>query len=617
MDPEERSAAKHKGTKISRKGKKMKQFRKIMALVIAMVMVLSMSMAVFAANTPVATPDGGFTVTVTPDSTDEGTHSYEAYQIFTGDLVQDESGNKILSNIGWGNGITVNANFVAAIEALRDSTADGYVALTTTSSAAAFADAIAELNASHDSATAQAVAAAIGAALNSANAIEGTATGVSGLQPGYYLIQDASAPTAPDATHNSGAQTRYILQVVGTVTITEKASVPSVEKKVKDTNDSKAATAAGNADDYDTNGAILKDSADYDIGDAVPFQITATTASTAHDYIKYHVTFMDDQSAGLDAPTSFSIAVLGQTLTLANEAEASATATVGKIKVTAAIVAAGADFNIKVTFENTDNDGKKSDFVKLGTAVDSQAIVVSYTSVLNSSAVLGSLGNPNEVYLKYSNNPNSTDDSDTDEGETPKDKVIVFTYKPVINKVDENDQPLVGAGFTLYKEVAAGYVAKDGETVQTGAAIKTALAASNSSINAAALKDESNYVAKAMTLVSGSQTSFEFKGIDDGKYVLVETTIPEGYNAFVAEEFEVTAAHDAESANPQLTNLSGGNRLTGDVTAGTLTGDVENKSGATLPSTGGIGTTIFYVLGAILVLGAGIVLVTRRRMSAN
>ena len=573
----------------------MKKFKKMMALVIAMVMVLGMSMAVFAANTPVATPDGGFTVTVTPDTTDEGTHSYEAYQIFTGDLVEDEHGNKTLSNIGWGNGITVDATFAAAIEALRTGKdAEGYKALTATSTAAEFADAIGALNATHDSATAQAVAAAIGAALS-----------------GYYLIQDAAAPTAPvdedgNATGNSGAMTRYIVQVVGTVTIAEKASVPSVEKKVGDVNDTEGGAAA------------YQDSADYDIGDAVPFKITATTASTVHDYVKYHVTIVDDQSAGLDAPEEFSIAVLtGDPLTVANTANATATKTVGKIKVTATVITAGADFQIKVTFENTDNAGKTENLVKLGDGADSAPIVVSYTSVLNSSAELGATGNPNEVKLKYSNNPNSTDDSDTDEGETPKDKVIVFTYKPVINKVDENNEPLTGAGFTLYKEVAAGYVAQEGETVQTGAAIKTALAAQNSSINAAALKDASNYVAKAMTLVTGSQTSFEFKGIDDGKYVLVETTIPEGYNAFVAEEFEVTATHDAESDDPQLTALTGGNRLPGAVDAGTLTGKVENKSGATLPSTGGIGTTIFYIIGAILVIGAGVVLVTRRRMSAN
>ena len=589
----------------------MKLFKKIMALVIAMVMVLSMSISVFAATTPVATPDGGFTVTVTPHSTDEGTHSYEAYKIFTGDLVEDEHGTKTLSNIGWGNGITVDDTFVAAIEALRDSTADGYVALTTTSSAAAFADAIAELNASHDDATAQAVAAAIGAALNTENKIEGNGTGVSGLQPGYYLIQDAAAPTAPDEDSNSGAKTRYILQVVGTVTIEEKASVPSVVKKVQDTNDSKAATKAANADDYDDDGMILKDSADYDIGDAVPFQITATTASTAQDYVKYHVTIMDDQSAGLDAPESFSIAVLEQTLTLKNEADATATATVGKIKVTAAILAAGADFNIKVTFENTDNAGKEDNFVKLGSAVNSQAIVVTYTAVLNDDVEFGSAGNPNEVYLKYSNNPNIADDSDNEEGETPKDKVIVFTYKPVVNKVDENGAPVEGAAFTLYKEVA------DTETAgaKTGAEIKTALADEDSRINAAALEDAKYYIALDMT-PDQAGTTFTYDGIDDGTYVLVETTIPDGFNAYVAEKFDVTAEHDAEADEPTLTTLDGGDVLTGTVTTGILEGDIENKSGATLPSTGGIGTTIFYVLGAILVLGGTVVLVTRRRMAA-
>ena len=592
----------------------MKKFKKMIALVIAMVMALAMSVTAFAENTPIATPEGGFSVTVTRDDTDEGTHTYEAYQIFTGDLVQDEDGNKILSNIDWGTGITVDAQFVAAIEALRDNTAEGYKVLTTESPAADFANAIAELNATHDDATAQAIAAAIGDALANPTGT-GSDTGVSGLQPGYYLIQDASAPEAPDDEHNSGAKTRYILQVVDSVTIAEKASVPSVVKKVKDTNDSKAATATANADDYDENGQILKDSADYDIGDAVPFQITATTASTVHDYTKYHVTIVDDQSDGLDAPANFSIAVLGQTLTLNNAANASAQATVGKIKVTAAIVAAGADFQIKVTFENTDNAGKEDDFVKLGTAVDSQAIVVSYTSVLNSEAELGVTGNPNEVFLKYSNNPNSSDDNE--EGETPKDKVIVFTYKPVINKVDETDEPLEGAGFTLYKEVATGYVAKTGEEVKTGAAIKAELAEQNSSIDANALKDDSNYVAKAMTLVTGSTTSFEFKGIDDGTYVLVETTIPKGYNAFVAEEFEVSATHDEESDDPTLTDLQGGDRLTGDVDAGTLTGKVENKSGSVLPSTGGMGTTLFYIVGAVLVIGAGVLLVTRRRMSAQ
>ena len=574
----------------------MKKMKKLVALIIATAMVLSMmSIAAFAADT--------YTVTINKDATDQGTHTYEAYQIFTGDLADSK-----LSNITWGTGIDQDklVDLADAINALRDTTVEGYVALTATSTAAQFADAISGLNASNDSPTAQKVAEALAAALSSTSTT-GDGTGVANLAAGYYLVQDKNAPTAPDTNHNSGAQTRYILQVVDNVTVNEKASVPSVEKKVKDANDTTDTAGTTNA---------YQDSADYDIGDAVPFQITGTTASTANDYVKYHVTFVDDQSDGLDAPEKFSIAVLGKTLTLRNEANASASDTVGKIKVTASIITAGQDFSIKVAFENTDNAGKTKGFVKLGADVQSKPIVITYTSKLNADAELGATGNPNEVKLKYSANPNSSDDSDKDEGETPKDKVIVFTYKPVVNKVDEKNKPLEGAGFTLYKEVGASYVAQTGETVQTGAEIKAALKEQNASINAAALKDDSKYVAKAMTTVSGSTTSFEFKGIDDGKYVLVETTIPEGYNAFVAEEVEVSATHEAESADPKLTALSGGNRFSGDVNAGTLTGKVENQSGAVLPSTGGMGTTIFYIVGAILVIGAGVVLVTRRRMEA-
>ena len=579
----------------------MKHMKKMMALLIATVMVFSMSIAAFAADT--------YNVTVTPDETDQGVHEYEAYQIFAGTL--NDKGE--LQNVTWGTGIDQSklGALATAINALRDSTVAGYEALTESSSAVAFAGAIAELEATHDSETAQAIASAFAAALSSTTAGTKGATGVTGLESGYYLVKDSKAPEAANDDSNSGAQTRYIIKVLGdNVTVNEKASVPSVKKKVGDTNDSTQAQPALKDNTWE-------DSADYDIGDDVPFQITGTTASTAHDYIKYHVTFVDDQSAGLDAPEKFNISVLGKDLELNNEANASVSETVNGIKVTAAIVTTGADFSIKVSFESEANAGKVADFVKLGTSVDSQNIVITYTAKLNSDAVLGSTGNPNEVYLKYSNNPNNTDDSDTDEGETPKDKVIVFTYKPVVNKVDSDNQPLEGAEFTLYKEVAADYAANEGEVVKTGAEIKAALIAANAKLSGKldALGDSKNYVAKAMTAVSGSKTSFEFKGIDDGNYVLVETKIPAGYNAYVASAFTVEATHEAESDDPKLTALSGDD-FTGDVETGVLSRDVVNNQGATLPSTGGIGTTMFYVIGAILVIGAGVVLVTRRRMSA-
>ena len=237
------------------------------------------------------------------------------------------------------------------------------------------------------------------------------------------------------------------------------------------------------------------------------------------------------------------------------------------------------------------------------------------TIVLNANAVIGAAGNPNKVFLKYSNNPNSADDNE--EGETPEDKVIVFTYKFITNKVDQNGDPLSGADFTLYKEVPAGT-----EGAQTGAAIKTALAAQNASIKAAALADAKSYIVVGNKTGDASGFTFEFKGIDDGNYVLVETTIPDGYNAWDAAAFKVSAAHDNPSDDPKLTELVGGDLFTGNagtvnLQEGALNTNIVNKSGNTLPSTGGVGTTIFYVLGGILVIAAAVMLSTKKRMDAQ
>ena len=543
-----------------------------MALVLAVMMVLGVATA-FADS---------YTVTINPDSSDKATHEYEAYQIFAGDLSED--GTK-LSNISWGSGIdqTKLDALATAINTQRDTTVEGYVALTASSSATDFANAMGELATSAgDSAKEQALADAIKAALNTTTAGTNGATAVSGLTAGYYFIQDSKNPTG-----TNGAITRYILQVVKSVTVTEKASVPTVEKKVKDKDDT-----AGTTTDW-------QDSADHDIGDSIDYQITATLPSKFADFDKYTVyTITDTMSEGLTPPEAddvtitilpsistaasdiFQVAVSGQTMTISLKS----------------------DVDLK-TIEGITNGTK---------------FVVTYSAVLNDKAKLGKEGNPNEVELQYSNNPNWDGKGTPDTGKTPKDTVIVFTYKPVVNKVKSDETPLEGAEFTLYKEVSAEYTANAGETVKTGAAIKSELATSNSSINAAALKDDAKYVVKAMTKVSGSQTSFEFKGIDDGTYVLVETKIPDGYNAFVAETVVVTAKHDEESDAPQLNELKADKVITTvDKDGGTLTGKVVNNSGAVLPSTGGIGTTIFYVGGGLLALIAVVLLVTKRRMSAQ
>ena len=121
---------------------------------------------------------------------------------------------------------------------------------------------------------------------------------------------------------------------------------------------------------------------------------------------------------------------------------------------------------------------------------------------------------------------------------------------------------------------------------------------------------------------AGEETTFEFTGLDDGVYKLTETTTPSGYNTITPIEFTISATHDTESADPQLTELSG-NVTSGEAEftpnneEGSLTTNIVNKKGSILPSTGGRGTTMIYIIGAALVVTAGVVLVMRKKMNSD
>jgi len=218
----------------------------------------------------------------------------------------------------------------------------------------------------------------------------------------------------------------------------------------------------------------------------------------------------------------------------------------------------------------------------------SSEITVDYTSTLTEQAVLGDQGNVNKAKLQFSNNPNSEQGGEsTPTGETPWDNVIVFTYKVVVNKINENKKPLKGAAFKLEKKIK-----------------------------------DANKLVKEFT--AGEDTSFTFSGLDDGDYVLTETTTPAGYNTIKPITFTVTADHKVEWTTEErtdvLTSLNG-NAASGEITlaadksAGSLTADVVNVKGSNLPSTGGMGTVMLYVAGvAVLVLaGATLVMALRRR----
>ena len=241
-------------------------------------------------------------------------------------------------------------------------------------------------------------------------------------------------------------------------------------------------------------------------------------------------------------------------------------------------------------------------------------IIVSYSATLNENAVIGEDGNPNTVNLEYSNNPNKNGEGD--KGKTPDDKNIVFTYTVNVNKVTGSD-PLKGAAFALYKK----YV-----TVPEGKSAVTSITYDNGKKTYAIPSGENWVLVEQKT--AGTATTFDFDRVDDGEYLLVETTTPAGYNSLKPMQFKIEAEHEAESDDPALTSVTGedtkpeGSKTLDPINLGEfeLKGvktDINNESGTVLPSTGGMGTTIFYIVGAILVVGAGVILVTRRRMDVK
>ncbi|MDY6307303.1 MAG: isopeptide-forming domain-containing fimbrial protein [Oribacterium sp.] len=399
---------------------------------------------------------------------------------------------------------------------------------------------------------------------------------------GYYIFKDVTA------LKDGESYSLNVTLVNGDTEIKPKAGTTTSEKKVKDTNDT-----TGDTSDW-------KDSADWDVNDVIPFQLKATIAEDYANYTKgYKLTFHDNESAGLTF----------------NE-ESVVVKVDGKDVATSAYsVVKGTEKENPCTFEVHFENLKDIADVKAGSV-----ITVDYTATLNEKAKIGSEGNPNESHITFTNNPN--DNQAGENGKTPNDKVIVFTYQVEANKYIGNadgtkGEALNGASFTLYKMVADSKT----EGVQKGSDIKAALKKQDAtkSVNTDAFEDGSYYV--SLGEVDGSdKNTFLWKRIDDGKYVLVETKTPAGYNSKEAMSFEVKATH-TDGDEPALSALNG-DKLVGNITltayvpTGKLSTDVLNVSGSQLPTTGGMGTTILYVAGAILVIAGGAVLVIKKRHEA-
>lgn len=373
------------------------------------------------------------------------------------------------------------------------------------------------------------------------------------IAQGYWMFADVTALTG------NSANSLVMVDTKGqdSLTITPKTALPTVEKKVKDIDDSE--------DDSITDNA-WHDSADHDINDVIPFKLTATLPSNVLNYQTYKIILHDKLSAGLTLNDGSFHVYMYETVYKAN-VDTDVNDYTKEVTNSFTVNTATTD---DCTFEIT-----CANVLGITGVTKDTTFVVCYNATLNEGAVIGAAGNPNEVYLEFSNNPYGDGT-----GKTETDIVTVFTYQVIVNKVDTHQHALTGAGFTLYKKNHLG-----------------------------------EYVAIGDELVGGDMTTFTWKGLDDGDYKLVESTVPSGYNKMADMLFSISAVHTETAGNPELVSMDGGLMGTGVVETGAITKDIENKTGTVLPETGAMGTMLFILGGSMLVIVAAVFMITRKKMS--
>lgn len=544
-----------------------KAIKKLLAALLAVAMVCAMAIPAFA-----------YESWETKEDLNKN-HDYIAFQIFKG--VISSKDNPTLSGVTWGSHITNPDDF---LKKLKDAPIIGAqfhsIDATDATDAATVQKVLAVISKWHDSdddsiAFARFVCHYLysnGAAPDSD--IVGGNSSITIPEAGYYLIVDTINFSNGDYYH---AYNSFLLvnvpQAVQTsynVTINHKVVKPTVEKKVYDNFDNQDGTSTGD----------FGSSADHAINEKFQFQLIAKLPAgrdegRAYDYYdKYTVCFNDTLSEGItyDGLDSVVIESNGTPYDITNDSS--------KYDIDISNLKSQNSFVVKI------HDVKNC----VANLNDGATITVTYTAHLNDKAYVniagGGTSNINKVYLTYSNNPQ--DESSI--GKTPESTpVYVYTYQLSNTKyrdeVNENNK-LEGAGFRLYSDEACN--AEDEIKLK--------------------MNDDGTYSrdfsteGKGVEMLSNKDGQFNVKGLDAGTYYLKETKAPDGYSACKVIPVTIKADH---SRNDQV-NLEGSN----------LTNDIVNikAGGITLPSTGGIGTTLFYVVGGGLMVAAIVLLVTKKRM---
>lgn len=559
----------------------MKMVKKITGIVMAFAIIMLSAISAFAANAET--------------EREILSHEFDAYQIFSATGVE----GKYLTDVEWGTmfGGTKQRNlFLNAIKTSDDFKVNGVNIFADCEEADDVARVLSEYADYSDIAKAFATH-----AYDYANVTFGGPykNGDTISSAGYYLFED---------TTTSGIANPVILKMSANskVAIEVKASVPQVEKKVKEnTYDTDYASetiyAEQNGSKIPLNyGKGYNDVADYCIGDSVPFELIGTIPENFDEFKTYYYSFVDTLSKGL---------------TYSNADKANTTVSLydikgGKYSFIADVTDAFTiDFSTNRRTGDTNLTITCEDILKaIPELTINSLLIVNYNATLNESAIVGYDGNPNEVYLVYSNNPTTPGGH----GETPPDKVIVFTYKVDVNKYDTSQKPLEGAEFYLINSKGEYY-------------------SSGSTTGSYWVKNE----ADAELLRSDKNGFFMVRGVDKGTYILREKTAPTGFkvlghdiefsvNAIILPDIDDDMAQNWTTvAKDALKQFSA--KLLADIdnavidfeysgpADSTVTLDIVNTKVYDLPGTGGMGTTIFYIAGGVLVAAAVVLIVVKRR----
>ncbi len=515
----------------------MKQFGKLLCLLLALLMVLSLTTTAFAAVTPTTGKgtdnDGKITITNTVKD-----KKYTIYRIFDLESFSDSTPDN--HNDGaysykvsekWANFFTEGAVGLTYV-----TIENGYVKWETNASAANFAAAAI--------AFAEAEGTTIANDGQQTSDADNSNVEFTGLPLGYYLVKSDLGALCALTTTNK------------TATVTEKNAAPSFVKEVNEP------TAAGTANWGAEN--------DASIGDTVEFRATITVEGDAKSYVMHDA--MDD---GLTYKS-----VTKVTLNNTDVANTNYTVTTNVSHTPPEGGTATTD-----TFDVTFTD----DFCN--TLKSGDKICIYYTATLNENAVVNNPEN-NKAHLAYK------DKSNVDKETAPSSTTTKTWQIPVLKYQNgDTNKPLAGAKFTLYKtETTAG----DGTKTYTNP-VKFKQQAAQGTTDIYEVTAANDGITEITTGTSGF---FNLQGLDSGTYYLKETEAPLGYNQL---DTVITVAIDSEGKiNATAENTAGATRI-----------EVENKSGAELPGTGGMGTTLFYIFGSILVVCAGVLLVTRKRMSVQ